>query len=137
MIPLSSTLEARQQAFTDSRDWLEQHQFSLGGNWDYTNGSFDRALDNENKVWLRLPFQVTNGNVVDVTADTNAIITLGTPYVLRHEYQEGNDPEASARVVGALFDQFQAPSNPDAHIDPRWIDKAKQVLAEVEKLFPQ
>jgi hypothetical protein len=137
MIPLSSTLEARQQAFTDSRDWLEQHQFSLGGNWDYTNGSFDRALDNENKVWLRLPFQVTNGNVVDVTADTNAIITLGTPYVLRHEYQEGNDPEASARVVGALFDQFQAPSNPDADIDPRWIDKAKQVLAEVEKLFPQ
>ncbi|MGO4107799.1 YugN-like family protein [Paenibacillus sp. YAF4_2] len=137
MIPLSSTLEARQQAFTDSRDWLEQHQFSLGGNWDYINGSFDRALDNENKVWLRLPFQVTNGSVVDVTADTNAIITLGTPYVLRHEYQEGNDPEASARVVGALFDQFQAPSNPDAHIDPRWIDKAKQVLAEVEKLFPQ
>lgn len=137
MIPLSSKLEARQQAFTDSRDWLEQHQFALGGNWDYTNGSFDRALDNENKVWLRLPFQVTNGSVVDVTADTNAIITLGTPYVLRHEYQEGNDPEASARVVGALFDQFQAPSNPDAHIEPRWIDKAKQVLAEVEKLFPQ
>lgn len=115
---------------------MSKDQFALGGNWDYTNGSFDRALDNENKVWLRLPFQVTNGGVVDVTADTNAIITLGTPYVLRHEYQEGNDPEASARVVGALFDQFQAPSNPDAHIEPRWIDKAKQVLAEVEKLFP-
>ncbi|MCM3629215.1 YugN-like family protein [Paenibacillus glycanilyticus] len=137
MIPISSSLEARQQAFTDSRDWLQQHQFSLGGNWDYTNGSFDRALDEENKVWLRLPFEVTNGSVVDVTADTNAIITFETPYVLRHEYQEGNDPEASARVVGALFDQFQAPSNPDAHVDSKWVDKAKDVLKEVEKLFPQ
>jgi len=137
MIPLSSNLESRQQAFTGTRDELEQHQFSLGGNWDYTNGSFDRSLDEENKVWLRLPFEVINGNVVDVNADTNAIIRMGTPYVLKHLYKEGNDSEASARVVGALFDQFQAPTDPDAEVEPKWVDRAKEIVAEVEQLFPE
>lgn len=135
MMPLSSTLESREHTFSETRNMLEQHQFALGGDWDYTHGSFDRYLDEAHKVWLRIPFVVINGHVDDTTEDNAALIRLGTPYVLKHVYHEGNDDEASVRVIGALFDQFQAPLNPDAPIEPKWIDEAKQKLSQVETLF--
>lgn len=137
MMPLSSTLESREMTFTELRSGLEPNQFVLGGNWDYTNGSFDRFLDEDRKVWLRLPFEVINGHVDDSPDDNAAVIQIGTPFVLKHIYREGNDPEAKAHVVGALFDQFQSPSDPNALIEPKWIDRAKQVLSEVEQQFIQ
>ncbi|MFX3631983.1 MAG: YugN family protein [Candidatus Pristimantibacillus sp.] len=135
MMPLSSTLESREMTFTELRSGLEPNQFVLGGNWDYTNGSFDRFLDEDRKVWLRLPFEVINGHVDDTADENDAVIQLGSPFVLKHIYNEGNDPEAKAHVVGALFDQFQSPSEPNAPIEPKWIDRAKQVLSEVEQQF--
>ncbi|WP_424766339.1 YugN family protein [Paenibacillus sp. sgz302251] len=135
MIPISSVLESREQHFIQMRELLERQQFSLGGNWDYDKGFFDRALDEERKVWLRVPFDVVNGNIDVESTDTEAIIRLGTPYVLKHLYREGNDPEASVRVVGALFDQFQTPVDPDAEVEQQWVDRAKQALHEVEQLF--
>ncbi|GGG75388.1 YugN family protein [Paenibacillus radicis (ex Gao et al. 2016)] len=135
MMPLSSTLEGYQNRYTEARSQLEEEQFSLGGNWDYTSGSFDRALDDANKVWLRLPFQVISGSIDDSSQDTDAVIRLGTPYVLKHLYNEGNDPEAKAHLVGALFDQFQTPVDPDANIEPKWIDRAKEVLSEAERIL--
>jgi hypothetical protein len=136
MIPISSVLESREQHFLETKELLESQQFALGGNWEYDGGSFDRSLDEDHKVWLRIPFEVLVGNIDSVEVDNEAKIKLGTPYVLKHLYREGNDPEASVRVVGALFDQFQSPSNPDADVEPQWIDLAKQTLQEVEQLFP-
>lgn len=136
MIPISSVLESREQQFLETKDLLESKQFSLGGNWDYDRGSFDRYLDEAQKVWLRIPFEVINGNIDNEAADTDAVIKLGTPYVLKHLYREGNDPEASVRVVGALFDQFQAPTDPDADVDAEWVERGKGLLQEVEQLFP-
>lgn len=136
MIPISSVLESREQQFLETKDLLESKQFSLGGNWDYDRGSFDRSLDEAQKVWLRIPFEVINGNIDNEAADTDAVIKLGTPYVLKHLYREGNDPEASVRVVGALFDQFQAPTDPDADVDAEWVERGKGLLQEVEQLFP-
>ncbi|MFF2091911.1 YugN family protein [Paenibacillus sp. NPDC058174] len=135
MMPLSSTLESYQNRYTEVRSQLEEQQFSLGGNWDYTSGSFDRALDDANKVWLRLPFQVISGSIDDSSQDTDAVIRLGTPYVLKHLYNEGNDPEAKAHLVGALFDQFQTPVDPDANIEPKWLDRAKDALSEAERIL--
>ncbi|WP_042165199.1 YugN family protein [Paenibacillus gorillae] len=135
MMPLSSTLESYQNRYTEVRSQLEEQQFSLGGNWDYTSGSFDRALDDANKVWLRLPFQVISGSIDDSSQDTDAVIRLGTPYVLKHLYNEGNDPEAKAHLVGALFDQFQTPVDPDANIEPKWLDQAKEALSEAERIL--
>ncbi|CAM4305325.1 hypothetical protein FHS16_000655 [Paenibacillus endophyticus] len=136
MIPISSVLESREQHFLQTKELLESRQFTLGGNWEYDGGSFDRSLDESHKVWLRIPFEVVAGHIDSGEADNEATIKMGTPYVLKHLYREGNDPEASVRVVGALFDQFQAPTDPDAHIEPKWIDQAKAALDEVERLFP-
>lgn len=135
MIPISSVLQAREQHFAETKEAMEKQQFTLGGNWDYEGGSFDRYLDEAHKVWLRIPFEVTNGNIDSEVADNNAIIKLGTPYVLKHLYKEGNDEEASVRVMGAMFDQFQSPTDPDASIEPEWIDRAKQLLNEVEQVI--
>ncbi|HTG68305.1 MAG TPA: YugN family protein [Candidatus Udaeobacter sp.] len=136
MIPISSVLESREQHFLETKELLETQQFTLGGNWEYDGGSFDRSLDEAHKVWLRIPFEVIAGHIDVEEKDNEATIKLGTPYVLKHLYREGNDPEASVRVAGALFDQFQSPSNPDAKVEPQWIDRAKQAMNEVEQLFP-
>ena len=133
MIPIHSALEGKEKKFTEMQARLEEHRFSLSGNWDYDRGSFDRALDETNKVWLRLPFQVTDGNIDSELSENNAQIRFGEPYVLKHLYNEGNDPEASVRLFGALFDQFQTPVNPDADIEAKWVERARDVIRAVER----
>jgi len=136
MIPVSSKLENRELEFVEARRLLGEYDFAIGGSWDYDHGSFDRALDEAQKVWLRIPFSATNGNL-DAEADENdAKIRIGQPFVLKHQYEEGQDETAQMRVLGALIDQFQSPSNPDAHVEPHWIDKANAALREAEAAFP-
>lgn len=135
MIPLSSRLESSEQPFHEMKNTLEDHEFALGGSWDYIHGSFDRYLDEAHKVWLRVPFDVVNGHVDSESADSMATIKVGQPFVLKHIYNEGLDSEAHPRAVGSLVDQFQEPLDPDAQIEQKWIKKAKDVLYEVEQLF--
>lgn len=136
MIPISSELEGQEKKFTEMHALLAEHRFALGGSWDYHSGSFDRPLDEKHEVWLRIPFQVTDGNIDSEMSENNARIRFGTPYLLRHLYREGNDPEASLRVFGALFDQFQSPADPDAEMDSRWIDEGKSLLSRIEAVIP-
>ncbi|MBW7474623.1 YugN-like family protein [Paenibacillus oenotherae] len=137
MIPLSSNLESREQEYVEVKNMLEEHQFALGGSWDYDHGSFDRSLDEAHKVWLRLPFDVINGNVDSETTDNDAKIRFGQPFVLKHVYNDGLDPTADPSTVGGLMNQFQPPLDPDGEVEPRWVNKAKEVLHQVESLFPQ
>ncbi|ALS26814.1 YugN-like family protein [Paenibacillus sp. 32O-W] len=136
MIPIDSRLVSREQEFVPMRNMLEQHRFTVGGNWDYDHGSFDCNLDGDNKVWLRLPFTVTNGNLDADTEDNDAKIRLGQPYVLKHLYNEGLDTEAQPRVMGSVIDQFQDPVDPDAQVERQWVEKAGEVLRQVEAHFP-
>lgn len=136
MIPLSSVLESSKHEYVEVKQMLEEHQFALGGSWDYDHGSFDRSLDEANKVWLRLPFTITNGNLDSETADNDAKIQFGQPFVLKHIYNDGLDPSAELSTVGGLVNQFQQPLDPDAEIESGWVDKAKKVLGQVESLFP-
>ncbi|MBD2845756.1 hypothetical protein IDH44_11190 [Paenibacillus sp. IB182496] len=136
MIPLSSKLESREQEFSEVKQMLERHRFALGGSWDYKNGSFDRPLDEAQKVWLRLPFAVTNGNLDGEASENDAKIQFYQPFVLRHLYNEGVDGEAQPRVLGSLIDQFQSPVDPDASVSAHWVAQAEQTLREVENLFP-
>ncbi|UVI31792.1 YugN-like family protein [Paenibacillus spongiae] len=137
MIPLSSKLQDNEQEFVEMRTKLANYNFSLGGNWEYDHGSFDRSLDEANMVWLRLPFDVTNGNLDGETTDNDAKIRFGQPFVLKHVYEEGLDSDAQSGALGSFVDQFQSPSDPDAEIEPHWVDKAKQVLGELEQVLPQ
>lgn len=132
MIPVDSALVNREEAYDQIRDYLDDHQFTLGGNWEYDHGYFDRALDNDNKVWLRIPFGVTHGKLDGDTNATDAIIRIGSPFVLKHLYNEGLDKEAQVNTYGALVDQFQEPVDKDASVDDEWVSKAKSILREVE-----
>ncbi|MBP1154376.1 MULTISPECIES: YugN family protein [unclassified Paenibacillus] len=133
MIPLESTLVNRKENFDQVRNYLHEHEFALGGNWDYEHGSFDRYLDESHLVWLRIPFQVIHG-VLDGDSDsTDAIVQIGTPFVLKHVYNEGLDKEAQMRVTGALIDQFQEPLDKDAQVEDKWVDQANSLLNELER----
>ncbi|WP_127570310.1 YugN family protein [Paenibacillus xylaniclasticus] len=135
MIALRSDIEFTECEFAEAKEKLEREQFTLGGNWDYDRGTFDRYLDDERKVWLRLPFEVITGSIDVDRADNNASIKFGTPFVLKHLYQEGNDEEATVRLAGSVFDQFQSPADPDARVEAVWIDKAKHALAAAEHVL--
>ncbi|MBM7565341.1 YugN family protein [Paenibacillus sacheonensis] len=132
MIPLESKLEFSEKEFTEVQSLLEEHQFALGGSWDYEHGYFDRSLDEAQMVWLRMPFAVINGAIDSETQDLDAKIKLGQPFVLKHVYNEGLDSEAQVSTLGGLMNQFQEPLDPDAEVESKWITKAKDVLAEVE-----
>jgi hypothetical protein len=137
MIALTSELENQVEEFVTMHDNLSKFEFTLGGNWDYEQGCFDRALDGGNKVWLRIPFQVTSGTMDGISDDCDAVVQLGVPYVLKHIYNEGLDSEAVPNVYGALINQFQEPVDKDAAVETHWVDQAKQILQEVEKSLRQ
>ncbi|MDF2721319.1 MAG: YugN-like family protein [Paenibacillus sp.] len=134
MKPIQSVFENRVDDFDRMKDYLYDYQFTLGGNWDYHHGCFDHALDEANKVWLRLPFEVTQGTLEGAeTPNPGTRIVMGTPFVLKHVYNEGLDPEAEARTFGAMFDQFQTPLDSDASLEDHWIQKGTELLREVER----
>jgi hypothetical protein len=135
MHTIPSSLTSQVKDYVSARNDLSEHGFGLGGNWEYDHGSFDCALDEANKVWLRLPFDVTIGNLDSEKQENDAKIQFGQPYVLKHVYNEGLDQEAQPRAIGALMDQFSDPVDPDDEIESRWIDKARQKLNTVESIF--
>jgi hypothetical protein len=133
MIPIQSTLTEREFEYATMKDYLQRYGFTLGGNWDYDHGSFDKQLDGEaQKVWLRIPFDVARGELDSEREGLDTLIRFGTPYVLKHLYNEGSDPEASFHTYGALLDQFQTPIDADASVEDNWVIRARQVMAEVE-----
>jgi len=136
MHPLPSRLVSQEREFAPVRSALSARGFSLGGGWDYDRGSFDCALDEARKVFLRLPFEVASGRLDSEAEDNQARIRFGQPYVLKHVYNEGLDPEAKMRIAGGLVDQFSDPADPDAPIEAEWIAKAEAKLREVERLDP-
>lgn len=135
MHALPSSLTSQVHGYMNARDTLLDEGFALGGNWEYDHGSFDCSLDDANKVWLRLPFDVTIGNLDSETTDSHTQIQFGQPYVLKHVYNEGSDREAQPRALGAMLDQFSDPVDPDDEIEGHWIDQARQKLKSVEAIY--
>ncbi|WP_127587945.1 YugN family protein [Paenibacillus koleovorans] len=133
---LASSLENRVDEFDHLRNVMQEHQFTLGGNWDYDHGCYDRYLDEAHQVWLRVPFQTVSGRLDGESASNpDTSIRIGTPYVLKHVYNEGLDEEAQMRLTTALIDQFQEPVNSDAPVEDHWVEQAAQVLQQVERDF--
>lgn len=136
MISLTSTLEQREAAFANWNDYLGQYDFTLGGNWEYDHGYFDRFLDEERKVWLRIPFRVTHGTFDGDNPDSDAVVRLGKPFILKHLYNDGLDGEAKPQIYGALIDQFQDPIDKDASVEQKWVEKASELLRKLEQGLP-
>jgi hypothetical protein len=135
MIAITSKLENHVEEFVSLNDYLGKFEFTLGGNWDYDHGYFDRYLDEAHQVWLRIPFQVTSGTMDGITDDSDAVVKLGTPFVLKHIYNEGLDPEAVPNVYGSLINQFQEPIDKDAEVETHWVKQAEHILQDVEQNF--
>jgi hypothetical protein len=135
MIPIPSPLEKKEAAFVNIYGQLSRHEFTLGGNWEYDHGYFDRYLDVEHKVWIRIPFQVTSGTFDGDSSSSDAVIQLERPFVLKHLYNDGLDLKADTMVYKALVDQFQAPVDKDAAVEDEWVKEARHVLDRVEAAF--
>ncbi len=133
MKALSSRLEQTEESFDRVRDELHSFEFALGGSWDYEHGYFDRYLDEAHKVWLRIPFEVTSGRLEGDTESTDAMVKIGTPFVLKHVYNEGLDPAAEAQTYGAMLDQFQKPLDRDAEVEEKWVRQATDLLRKIEQ----
>ncbi|WP_231571044.1 YugN family protein [Gordoniibacillus kamchatkensis] len=78
MKPLQSSLEHQVESFDKARDRLAAYQFTVGGNWDYDSGYFDRPLDEARKVWLRIPFQSRDGAIDAETEETRLPLSSGS-----------------------------------------------------------
>lgn len=133
MIPITSTLENREAAFANVSDYLGRFEFTLGGNWEYDHGYFDRYLDEEHTLWVRIPFTVTHGTFDGDNDAADAVIKLGQPFVLRHLYNDGLDKQANPMIYKALVDQFQSPADQDAAVRPNWVREAESLLRKVEQ----
>jgi hypothetical protein len=133
MKSLTSKLEQVQESFDSVRAHLIAHDFALGGNWDYDHGYFDRYLDEAHTVWLRIPFQVVTGRLEGDTEATDAVVQIGTPFVLKHLYNDGLEQGVGPATYGALVNQFQTPTEEDAEVEDRWIQQASQLLHEIER----
>lgn len=132
---INSSIENKVQDYIFSKNELDKLAFTLGGNWDYNGGSFDRALDDERTVWLRIPFEMTHGQFDGEVDKLDAPIQFGTPYVLRHLYEDGLDDSAEFHTYGGLVDQFQKPSRMDADIGTKWIDQGQVIVKQAEQLL--
>lgn len=137
MIALQSSLEHQEMSYSEAENALRGLGFTLGGNWDYTGGCFDCALNETKTTWLRLPFRVVSGTLDAEQEAQDTFIRFGTPYVLRHLPNKGADPEARMRITGALVDQFQDPADPDAPVDPLSEQLAKERLQAAEAALLQ
>ncbi|GAA4727049.1 hypothetical protein GCM10023228_37830 [Brevibacillus fulvus] len=112
---------------------LAPEGFTLA-NWDYTKGYLDCKLDEKGMVFLRLPIKVEEG----MLDNEDALIKLGTPFVLKHVYRDGLETEIGYDIgapVAALVNQFQQPADKDAPVEQKWIDKAQELLCKVEQML--
>jgi hypothetical protein len=134
---LSSNLTHHEQTLASTMHILHKFNFTLGGNWDYEHGYLDHSLDEKNKVWLRIPFQVMSGDFDGDIHSSQAMVRFGAPFVLHHRYNEELDAEAKIHIAGALVDQFQEPIEPDAAVDQSWIKEANEILGRIEQIWGQ
>lgn len=136
MIRVESKLSGIETDYKTLQETLERNGFTLGGNWEYSKGCYDRALDGEKQtVWLRIPFDVPNGNFDPSASDERTRLTIGTPVVVKHQYNEGDDHSSETGVISGLVNQFQPPTDPNAPVDEQYVKKAEAIVRELELMF--
>ncbi|GLY12958.1 YugN-like family protein [Bacillus badius] len=130
MIQLPSSLEGKSFNLYDLELKLKPLGYSIGGNWDYDQGSFDYKInDEEGYQFLRLPFTAVNGQL----DSPGAIVTFGSPFILAHVYERGIDELASPGNIGGAFNQFAEPEDKDAEIKEKYVIAGKRLLEEAEQ----
>lgn len=133
MKKLAFSMENEEFPYVMCKQTLREIGFSLGGGWDYRQGLFDCALDAQQTLFLRLPFDVSVGKLDETDEAQGTMIRWRTPFVLRHLYETGTDDTSAVRVLGGLFDQFQKPRDADAPLTEENVELAQRLLTKVEQ----
>jgi hypothetical protein len=129
MIEIPSRLEGQTFRLFKLEKELKPLGYTIGGNWDYDHGSFDYKIDDEvGYQFLRVPFEAVDGQL-DSPGTT---VKLGRPYLLSHKYQIGLDDHADVGNLGAFFNQFSEPQDPDAQFPEKYIEVGKALVKELE-----
>lgn len=102
-------------------------------NWDYEHGYFDKQLDDQGFVYLRIPVKVLQGEL----DSPDAWLEMGVPFVLKHVYRTGveNNIGYVEPVISAAMNQFQEPLDKDGQIEERWIKQAERIVRELDRRF--
>jgi hypothetical protein len=129
MIEIPSRLEGKTFPLYKLEQLLKPLGYTIGGNWDYDHGSFDYKIGDEaGYQFLRVPFEAIDGQL-DSHGTT---VKLGRPFLLSHKYQIGIDDHADGGNLGAAFNQFAEPQDPDATFPEKYIDVGKALVKDLE-----
>ncbi|MCP8969822.1 YugN-like family protein [Ectobacillus ponti] len=133
MIPIHSRMEGHTSQLYKLEQLMKPLGYVIGGNWDYEKGSFDYKLDDENGYqFLRIPFTAVNGEL----DARGAVVRLGTPFLLSHQYQDSLDDHVNTLAAGLTsLDQFSEPKDRDAPVDSKYIDAGEALVRELEDVL--
>jgi hypothetical protein len=129
-----SVLENQTVSYAEIQQFLEGYGFVVGGGWESDHGYFDKKLkDKPGDLYLRIPAFVQEGNF----GEADATLRLGTPFMLQHQYERGNDEQADPSLLSASINQFAEPEDADAPINREDIEAGESELKQVEQGFRQ
>ncbi|RKD24614.1 hypothetical protein BEP19_09580 [Ammoniphilus oxalaticus] len=129
MISFQSEIEGKEAQYGAIAEPFATEGFVLGGNWDYDGGYFDCALEKDGDgetIYLRLPAQVTRGQLDDAKANLKFL----QPLLVRHVVHTGIADEVGS--AGTL-NQFQSPIETDGeiHAEDHRVAKAEQAIQRI------
>lgn len=132
MIEIPSRLEGKTFQLFYLEEQLKPLGYTIGGNWDYDQGSFDYKIDDEvGYQFLRVPFEAVDGQL-DARGVT---VKIGRPFLLSHKYQTGLDDHANTGNFSASINQFSEPEDKDATFPEKYIDFGKTLVQELEGIL--
>lgn len=130
MIELTSQLEGKRFDLYQLEETLKPMGYSIGGNWDYDQGSFDyKMADEPGYQFLRLPFTAVEGQL----DAKNCVVEFRRPFLLGHIYQEGLDDHVNVDNSNALINQFSEPVAKDGDVPNRFVKIGQTLLKDIEQ----
>ncbi|WP_042352143.1 YugN-like family protein [Bacillus massiliigorillae] len=133
MQKITSKIEGTIVSLYELEQILKPLGYSIAGNWDYNSGYFDyKMADEPGYVYLRVPFEAVQGQL----DEQGAVVKIGTPFVLAHQYQSGLDDHSYTSSVTSAFNQFSEPADSDANIQNQYHILGKALVEELEFYVP-
>ena len=131
VLHLETDMEGKQMNFGHARKTLIKYGYHMGGNWEYDSGMFDGVMhrDNGETIYIRLPFQVLEGEL-----DRNdAWIEFRKPFVIKHVVHVGLDKDEKSLLAAAGFSQFQEPLDQDGNIHDKskWQEFGEEAIGDI------
>lgn len=133
MIHLDTGIEGKQMFFGEAKRDLKEFGLFIGGNWEYDHGMFDgvmhRELDEGETIYIRLPFQVVEG---ELDRD-DALIEFQKPFVIKHVVHVGLDKDENSLLSATGFAQFQPPKDKDGYIrdKSKWEEFGEELVGDI------